>query len=74
MARHTADDAAGLVEPPRDGEFFLDEAPGVDERMAGFIERAMTGTARWVMRFPVLSLGLAVGFGVIVSSVVFNLI
>ncbi|MCK9531132.1 MAG: hypothetical protein M0R77_11335 [Gammaproteobacteria bacterium] len=74
MARHIADEAAGLVEPPRDGEFFLDEAPGVDERMAGAIERAMAGTARWVTRFPVLSLGLAVGFGVVVSSAAFNLI
>jgi hypothetical protein len=74
MARNSAHDVRGLVEPPRDGEFFMDEAPGVDERLAGFIERAITGVAQWVLRFPVLSLGIAVAVGVVLSSAVFQLI
>lgn len=81
MVKNRVENPHELMEPPRDGEFFLDEAYSVDERIAGAIERGIGGIERLgvgiiqcVMRFPLLSLGLAVAVGVLVSSLVFQLV
>ncbi|MGE0080520.1 MAG: hypothetical protein AB7U81_04425 [Thiohalomonadaceae bacterium] len=81
MVSNRAENPHELVEPPRDGEFFLDEAYTVDERLAGAIERGIDGLGRigvgivqCVLRYPLLSLGAAVAVGVLASSAVFQLI
>lgn len=81
MVRDRAENTHELVEPPRDGEFFLDDEYTVDERLAGAIERGLDGFRRmgvgithFVLRYPVLSLGLAVAVGVLASSAIFQLI
>lgn len=74
MVRNRAEDPYELVEPPRDGEFFLESECTVDERLAGVIERIGVGITQFLLRFPMLSLGAAVAVGVLVSSAYFQLI
>lgn len=64
------------AEPPRDGEFGLQAELSSEERISGLLERtawrlAAASVAAWdsVMRYPVLAASLAVGTGVVLSSV-----
>ena len=63
-------------EPPRDGEFFVEE-DGMEVRLAGGLEQGVTALiaildsiGRGAARHPVLALGLAVATSSVVTSLV----
>jgi hypothetical protein len=68
-----------VVEPPRDGEFFFEDAR-VEKELAGILERAVRPVIRIVDyigsivgRHPVMWVSLGVGFGVVTTSLVMKL-